>query len=266
MAEPARKSLKIAKDAKIGCSSLLHISTHHDSMSGAETSGDDLPHKLRSPVALLPRLKSDDAPESDGGRLRTPGENSNRIQDNIPNQGADNLHASKSDSGQHDIYKGETTDDDTSLESALSTANITVISDQTQGKDSNPEKPAVKKRYTKEEVEALGAIIYREADAALRGLVDSESEDSHVSEESGSMACAGPIEQGNTVNPHDSCLEPRHIERDMSRPPLSECDHFQDYVNNLLAEYYNQSDDNIDDFGLSTLRRRPLREWYQDYR
>ncbi|KAE8164715.1 hypothetical protein BDV40DRAFT_298275 [Aspergillus tamarii] len=119
--------------------------------------------------------------------------------------------------------------------------------------------------FSKEEMDRIGAMLYREADAALRGLINSQCGGEPIVEPD-LVVSTSPKEHGgqdNVVDPHGGRLEPAGKEQEPSHHVMRASVQFQGKVNNMMAELYHQVEDKADDFGLASLRRKPLGEWYR---
>ncbi|KAE8318405.1 hypothetical protein BDV41DRAFT_571876 [Aspergillus transmontanensis] len=267
MTEPARKTLKTTEGSKIDTSVSPHgeqvgFTVRHNKGSDAEpqTSDVDLPHKACD-AASLDITSNRNIRTGSGKRSSSPLPeiiDRNQEGNEYDMGGGSDLPASSTECDQHNASythsrKG-TPDDDTAIEPPLPATQI---------EDGVAEPNAL--MFSKEEMDRIGAMLYREADTALRCLVNSQCEGAPIVEPD-LMVSTSPREHGgqdNLVDPHGGRLEPAGNERKPSQHVMRASVQFQDQVNTMMAELYHQVEDKAEDFGLASLRRKPLGEWYK---
>ncbi|KAE8418829.1 hypothetical protein BDV36DRAFT_150505 [Aspergillus pseudocaelatus] len=266
MTEPARKTLKTTEGSKIDTSVPSHseqagLTVRHNKGSDTESqiSEAELPHKTCDAASL-------DITSNKNIRARS-GKRSSRPLPEIIGR--------NKEGNEYDMYKERNLSASTECDShdASYTHNRKGTSNSataigpplpaTQIEDGAAEPNAL--RFSKEEMDRIGAMLYREADAALRGLINSQCEGETIVEPD-LVVSTSPKEHGgqdNVVDPHGGRLEPAGKERESSQHVMRASMQFQDQVNNMMAGLYHQVEDKADDFGLASLRRKPLGEWYR---
>ncbi|KAB8209457.1 hypothetical protein BDV34DRAFT_210050 [Aspergillus parasiticus] len=279
MTEPARKTLKTTEGSKIDTSVSPHgeqvgFTVRHNKGSDAEpqTSDVDLPHKACDAASLV-ITSNRNIRTGSGKRSSSPLPeiiDRNQEGNEYDMGGGSDLPASSTERDQHDASythsrKG-TPDDDTAIEPPLPATQQGLITASFllfQIEDGVAEPNAL--MFSKEEMDRIGAMLYREADTALRCLVNSQCEGAPIVEPD-LMVSTSPREHGgqdNLVDPHGGRLEPAGNEREPSQHVMRASVQFQDQVNTMMAELYHQVEDKAEDFGLASLRRKPLGEWYK---
>ncbi|OGM41729.1 hypothetical protein ABOM_009456 [Aspergillus bombycis] len=261
MTEPAGKTLKTTEGSKVDTSAPSHgeqagLIARHNKGSGTESqlSEAELPHKACdaaslditsnngiSSLAPLPQIIS---------RSKEGNEYDMDKESDLP---ASSIERDQQDASYTHSRIG-IPDDTFAFEPPLFATQI---------EDSMAEPNAL--MFTKEEMDRIGAMLYREADVALQGLVNSQCERAPAGEP-GWMVSTSSKEHGgkdNGVDPHGGRLEPAGNEREPSRHAMGASVQFQNQVNQMMAELYYQVEDKAEDFGLASLRRKPLGEWYK---
>ncbi|RMZ46892.1 hypothetical protein CA14_002279 [Aspergillus flavus] len=257
MTEPARKTLKTTEGSKIDTSVSPHgeqvgFTVRHNKGSDAEPqiSEAELPHKACD-AASLDITSSRNIRTGSGKRSSSPlPEIIDRNHQGDEYDMASNVISMMRHTHSH---RG-TPNDDTAIEPPLPATQI---------EDGVAEPNAL--MFSKEEMDRIGAMLYREADAALRCLVSSQCEGAPIVEPD-LMVSTSPKEhngQDNLVDPHGGRLEPAGNEREPSQHVMRASVQFQNQVNTMMAELYHQVEDKAEDFGLASLRRKPLGEWYK---
>ncbi|KAE8372607.1 hypothetical protein BDV26DRAFT_285812 [Aspergillus bertholletiae] len=266
MTEPARRTLKTTESGQIDTpisefSEQARVTILHNKGSDSEPqiSEAELPHKLCDAISLdTTPMKKIRARSSKSSVTPLP----QSISRNKEFSGMDkesNLSASTTEHNQHDASyihsrKG-TPDDNTAIEPTLPA---------TQMEDGVAEPDAL--AFSLEEMDRIGAMLYREADAALRDFVNSPCEEA-CAVEPDSMVSTSLEEhygQDSVVDPHGGRLEPAGNERQPNQRLIRVSVQFQDQVNRMMAELCDQVEDKAEDFGLASLRRKPLGEWYTE--
>ncbi|GMG43647.1 unnamed protein product [Aspergillus oryzae var. brunneus] len=210
MTEPARKTLKTTEGSKIDTSVSPHgeqvgFTVRHNKGSDAEPqiSEAELPHKACD-AASLDITSSRNIRTGSGKRSSSPLpeiiDRNHQGDEYDMGEGSD-LPASSIERDQHDAsythsHRG-TPNDDTAIEPPLPATQ-----------DGVAEPNAL--MFSKEEMDRIGAMLYREADAALRCLVSSQCEGAPIVEPD-LMVSTSPKEhngQDNLVDPHGGRLEP----------------------------------------------------------
>ncbi|KAF7590125.1 hypothetical protein BBP40_003238 [Aspergillus hancockii] len=281
MTEPARKVLKSTEGSQGDTTFSSQIgrtryrSVVYDSETDSQISEAELPHKHHD--AATPAIGSENGigPGSDRESssslsdipiMEDPGLDDLSVDEQIKYEDSENdtkrsidLHTSSSECDQRDSpyihSQGDTTEKESSPESKMSTNQVrggTVARHRVQ-------------TYTRDELEQIGAVLYREADAALRGLMHKPTEDAHPAAGQESTASTSPRGHGgqdNIRDPDGGHSESAGNEQEPVHPIIRASAEFQNQVNHMMAEFYHQREDKVDDFGLAVLRRKPLGEWY----
>ncbi|KNG80338.1 hypothetical protein ANOM_011035 [Aspergillus nomiae NRRL 13137] len=267
MTEPTRKTLKTTEGSKIDTSTPSHgeqggLIAHHNKGSGTESqiSEAELPHKACD-TASLDITSNERIGARNGIRSSTPlpeiisrnKEGNEYDMDKESNWPASSIERDQHDASYTHSRKG-IPDNGSAFEPPLLATQI---------EDGVAEPNAL--MFTQEEMDRIGAMLYREADAALQGLVNSQCERAPAIDPD-SMVSTSSKEHGgkdNVVDPHGGRLEPAGNGREPNQHVMGASVQFQNRVNQMMAELYHQVEDKAEDFGLASLRRKPLGEWYK---
>ncbi|KAF5866321.1 hypothetical protein ETB97_012487 [Aspergillus alliaceus] len=264
MTQPARKTLKITEGSRIDTSFTSHdkqveaLSRHrNDSDIESQVSDAEFPHKPHEMVTLDTSPKKSPGSESGGGdstaipRIIGIGDESNENDTDRKND----MCASSIGSDQRDASCiHSTTEHTTTPDPALRTTQVRDTAAEESGE----------LVYSNQDKNQIGAMLCQEAEAALQDLAHRQREGAlnairhltvSTSQEQG--------RQESTGGPHGGRSEPTNNEREIFERFMQASAQFQNQVNNMLAELYHQPEDKADDFGLATLRRKPLGEWYR---